>query len=233
MKKQRVDYTGLSLRTLKDPQFSHLLLIIGWPVYFLFFFITENLIPAERFHAIHCGLDDLIPFNEFFLIFYAGWYVLIAGSLLYGIFYDVERFREMQTYIIITQVIGVLVYLIYPSIQYLRPEVFPRQNILTAVMGLIYAFDTNTGVFPSMHVAFSLAVLSVGLKDRDLKPLTKAGLLFVVVMICLAVCFVKQHSALDILGAAVTCLVAEIIVFGKKYWAPRFTKTTELSYKGE
>ncbi|MCR4896435.1 MAG: phosphatidic acid phosphatase [Lachnospiraceae bacterium] len=233
MKKQRVDYTGLSLRTLKDPRFSHLLLIIGWPVYFLFFFITENLIPAERFHVIHCALDDLIPFNEFFLIFYGGWYLLIAGALLYGLLYDVERFREMQTYIIITQVIGVVIYLIYPSVQLLRPEVFPRQNILTAIMGMIYAFDTNTGVFPSMHVAFSLAVLSVGLKDRQLKPVTRAGLLFVVVMICLAVCFVKQHSALDILGAAAVCLVAEIIVFGRKYWVPRFSKTTEPSYEAE
>ena len=44
---------------------------------------------------VHCFLDDVIPFNEYFLIFYGGWYVLVAGSLLYYFFYDVRRFREL------------------------------------------------------------------------------------------------------------------------------------------
>ena len=72
-----------------------------------------------------------------------------------------------------------------------------------------------------MHVGYSLGFLSVALKDRDLGAGWKALLSFVVLMICLAVCFVKQHSALDVFWALPMCLVAEIITYGKDYWLPR------------
>ena len=222
MKRQRVDYSGLSLRSLTDPKFSHILLLLGWFVYFGFYFITENLIPESRFHEIHCAMDDIIPFNEIFLIFYIGWYLLIAGALLYTLLYDVDAFRSLQTFIIITQILGVIIYIVYPSVQYLRPDPFPRDNLFTRILGLIYRFDTNTGVFPSMHVAFSLAVLSAGLKDRYLKAYQKIAVIITVIMICLSVCFVKQHSFLDVIGAIPVCLAAELIVYGRKYWLPAF-----------
>ena len=40
-------------------------------------------------------------------------------------------------------------------------------------------------------------------------------------MVCLAVCFVKQHSALDVLAALPLCVFAELMVYGKDYWFPR------------
>ena len=221
MKKKPVDYRGFSLSRLNEPRFSHLKLLLGWVFYFVMYFITENLIPAERCHPIHCALDDLIPFNEFFVIFYVGWYFLVFGVLAYTLFYNVENFKRVQTYIIITQVIAMACYVLYPSRQDLRPEVFERNNILTAIMAFIYSFDTSTGVCPSLHVGYSLGILSTALKDPDLKKGLKAALGFVVLMICLVVCFVKQHSVLDVLWALPMCLVAEIVVFGRDWWLPR------------
>ena len=220
MKKKPVDYSGFSLSRLNEPRFSHLKLLLGWVFYFVMYFITENLIPAERCHPIHCALDDLIPFNEFFVIFYVGWYFLVFGALAYTLFYNVENFKKVQTYIIITQVIAMACYVLYPSRQDLRPEVFERNNILTAIIAFIYSFDTSTGVCPSLHVGYSLGILSTALKDPDLKKGWKAALGFVVLMICLAVCFVKQHSVLDVLWALPICLVAEILVFGRDWWLP-------------
>ena len=223
-KKARVDYRGFSLRKLTEPRFSHLLLLGGWIIYFAFYFITENFIPEKRFHVIHCALDDIIPFNEYFLVFYVGWYVLIAGSLLYTLLYDVDSFKRLQKFIIICQILGTMIYIVYPSVQNLRPEVFPRKNIFTFILGLIYKFDTNTGVFPSMHVAFSLAVLSVALKDNELAGAVKTLLCVFVILICMAVCFVKQHSVMDILGALPVSLAAETIVYGKEYWLVRLKR---------
>lgn len=209
MKKKPVDYRGFSLRRLNEPRFSHIKLLGGWIFYFAMYFITENLIPSEKCHPIHCALDDLIPFNEFFAIFYVLWYLLVFGSLAYTLFYDPPKFRKLQTFIIVTQVIAMTCYVLYPSRQDLRPEVFERNNILTALMSFIYSFDTNTGVCPSLHVGYSIGILSVFLKDPKLGVGWKALLTFVVVMICLSVCFVKQHSALDVLWAIPMCLVAE------------------------
>ncbi len=221
MKKQPYDYSGFSLERLNEPRFSHLKLLAGWIVYFALYFITENLIPPERCHPVHCALDDLIPFNEFFVIFYVGWYFLVFGALAYTLFYDVPAFRKLQTFIMITQAVAMLCYILWPSRQDLRPEVFPRQNILTDIIKFIYSFDTNTGVCPSLHAAYSLGILSVGLKDKSLSTGWKAALTFLVIMICLAVCFVKQHSAVDVFTALPVSLLAEILVYGRDYWLPK------------
>ncbi len=222
MKKPAYDYSGFSLRRLNEPRFAHVRLLGGWIAYFALYFLTENLISPERCHIVHSRLDDLIPFAEGFVIFYTGWFLLVAGSLAYTLFFDVPRFRKLQCFIMVTQAVAMLWYILWPSMQDLRPESFPRQNLLTWVLGIIYAFDTPTGVCPSLHVAYSLGILSVGLKDPALSKPGKAALFFVVVMICLAVCFVKQHSTIDVFAALPVGLLAEALVYGKDYWLPRF-----------
>ena len=206
---------------MKEPQFSHVKLWFTWLVYFALYFLTENLIPAEKCHVIHCFLDDIIPFNEYFLIFYVGWYVLVVGSLLYYFLYDVKRFRELDLYIFITQMVAMACYILYPSRQDLRPEVFPRENFFTWILGLIYTFDTNTGVCPSLHVAYSLAIVSVILKDTELKKTTKVLVTVFSILVCLSTAFVKQHSVLDILAAIPVVLLGEILIYGKSYWLPK------------
>ena len=220
MKLTPYDYSGFSLRKLTDPRFSHALLLLGWPVYFGLYFLTENLIAYEDCHVIHSFIDDIIPFNEYFLLFYVAWYALVVGSLIVTFFYDVPRFKKLQTYIMITQAIAMICYIVYPSIQDLRPEAFPRDNIFTRILGFIYSFDTPTGVCPSLHVGYSLAILSVGMKNNDLRWWHKVLLYLFVSMICLSICFVKQHSFLDIVAALPMCLLAEAILYGKDYWIP-------------
>lgn len=221
MKKQRVDYSGFSLKRLNEPHFAHTKLLVGWLIYFAMYFLTENLIPPERCHVIHGFLDDVIPFQEGFVVFYVGWFFLVAGSQAYTFFYDVKSFKKLQVYIMITQAVAMLCYIVYPSVQDLRPAVFPRQNVFTWVLGIIYTFDTPTGVCPSLHVAYSLGIFSVALKDKDLSGWLKAALTLFVLMVCMAVCFVKQHSSIDVLAALPVRLLAEILVYGKDYWQPK------------
>ena len=47
-----------------------------------------------------------------------------------------------------------------------------------------------------------------------------------VILICLSTMFIKQHSAVDFFAALPVCLLAEIIVYGKDYWLPRFQRKT-------
>ena len=221
IKKQLYDYSGFSLSKLNEPRFSHIWLLGGWLVYFGLYFLTENLIPLEKCHPVHCFVDDIIPFNEFFVFFYAGWYLLVLGALLYTFFYDVPRFCKLQIFLIITQALGMIWYIVWPNRQDLRLEVFPRENVLTALLSFIYQFDTPTCVCPSLHVAFAIGVMSVGVKDEDLPKALRAALCLFVILISLSVCFVKQHSFLDVLAALPVCLFAEIVVFGRDYWLPR------------
>ncbi len=223
MKKPVVDYRSFRLSKLKDPQFSHLLLLLGWVGYFLLYFLTENLIPVEKCTPMHMWLDDCIPFCEGFLIPYVFWYVLIVISLGYFLLYNVESFKSLQTYIIITQVVAMAIYIAFPSRQDLRPAQFPRENFLTQCVSFLYSFDTNTGVCPSLHVAYSLGIGSVWLKEKQAHWLWKSFVVVAVVAISLSTMFIKQHSAVDVFAALPVGLLAEALVFGK-YWKGKIRK---------
>ena len=222
MRKPVVDYRQFRLSRLNEPRFAHLKYLFGWVGYFVLYFLTENIIPAAQCHPVHSPLDDLIPFNELFVIPYTFWYVLIVISLLYFALYDPESFKNLMTFIIVTQVVAMAVYIIYPTRQDLRPESFARDNILTRIMGIIYAFDTNTGVCPSLHVAYSLGIASVWLKYKPASKWWKGFVTLAVAAICISVAFVKQHSVVDIYAALPLGLLAEGITYGKSFWLPKF-----------
>lgn len=218
MKKPVVDYREFRLKRINEPGFSHLKLLLAWVGYFAMYFITERFIPAESCHVVHCALDDLIPFNEIFVIPYVLWYLLVAGSLLYFALYDVDSFKKLMKYIIITQIAAMAIYIIFPNRQDLRPEVFPRDNFLTDCVALLYAIDTSTNVCPSLHVAYSLGIASTWLKSPVPKKLSKAFITVFCLLICVSTAFVKQHSVVDAFAALPVCLLAELIVFGNSYW---------------
>ena len=137
MKQPVVDYTAFRPRRINEPQYAHIKLLLGWIVYFSFYFLTENLIPAGSCHVVHCALDDLIPFNEYFVIFYASWFALIVFSLLVFFLYDIQSFRDLSTFIIVTQVVAMAVYILWPSRQDLRPAAFEHRNICTWILSFL------------------------------------------------------------------------------------------------
>ena len=218
MRKPVIDYKSFRPGRINEPQYAHIKLLLGWLVYFAFYFLTENLIPAERCHVVHSFLDDLVPFREGFVIFYVSWFFLIIISLLYFFLYDIQSFKDLSTFIIITQVVAMAVYILYPTRQDLRPTVFAHENVFTWVLHIIYSFDTPTGVCPSLHVAYSLGICSAWLKKKDCSTLWKVFVTVWIVMICLSVMFVKQHSAVDVIAALPLGLLAECLVYRKRYF---------------
>lgn len=213
MKKPIVDYRRLRPSNITSPEFHHLLWLLGWVGYFVLYFLTENLIPLSRCYPIHSPLDDLIPFCEWFVIPYVGWYLLIVFSLLYFALYNPENFKNLQKYIIITQVVAMICYILFPTRQDLRPTEFPQSNFLTDVLQVIYSFDTSTGVCPSLHVAYSLGIASTWLREKSASKTAKSFVVVFVLFVCLSVVFVKQHSVIDIYAALPVCALAEFLVF--------------------
>ena len=215
MKSPVVDYREFRLSRLNEPRFAHLKLLGGWPVYFALFFLTENLIPVSACHVVHCALDDLIPFREGLALAYCYRYFLLVGSMLYALLYDIRTFKRLQVYIMVTQAAAVLIYIAWPSVQLLRPEHFARDNLLTRLMGLIYAFDTPTGVCPSLHVAYSLGIASAWCHCEGTPKGWKAFAVLSAAAISLSTAFVKQHSVVDICAAVPVGLLAEWLVYGR------------------
>lgn len=199
-----------------------LLLLWGWAGYFVAHYLTETQIPPERCTPVSLGLDSRIPFCEWFLIPYVFWYFLIAFSLGHFFRKSADSFVRLQSFFILAQIFATAIYVLFPSRQELRPEFFPRDNLLSRGVALIYRIDTNTGVCPSLHVALSLGIASVWLKAPEAGAPAKSLIGISVVLICLSTLFIKQHSALDLLAALPLGLAAELIVYRDRYFpSPR------------
>ena len=177
-------------------------LLLFWPAYFLSFFLLELSSKGRDLHLVHCALDDRIPFCEWFIIPYCLWHVLIAVMVIYTLLREAKTFRQLMRYFISSYCITLMVYMLWPTCQELRPAVFPRENALTWAVSLIYRFDTPTNVCPSLHI---VGALGLWFASRELPrfsaPGWKAAWSVTVLLICLSTVFLKQHSLVDVAAA--------------------------------
>ena len=224
MRKPVVNYREFRFSKLREPEFNHLLYLLAWVGYFALYYITERFIPNDVCHVVYSPLDDLIPFCEYFVIPYTLWYFFIAATLLYFALYNPRGLKQFMTFIIVTQVVAMAIYILYPNRQDLRPEVFENNNVFTWMVGQLYTIDTNTNVCPSLHVGYSIAMASAWLKEKEISPWIKVCIALTAVAICLSTVFIKQHSVVDTFVAIPMCLLAEIIAYGRSYWKPKMKK---------
>ena len=212
-----VDYRSFRFSKLNTPEFSHLKLLLYWPLFGLLFFFVERLSPVEEYFPIYCTLDDLIPFCEFFLIPYLFWFVYLVGMHLYTLLCDVAIFRRFMWFIILSYSAAILIYLLFPTCQELRPAAFERDNPFTRFLFYFYQFDTHTNVCPSIHVIGSAAVWCASLRiQRFQTPAWRLAFGISGALICASTVFLKQHSTVDVLAAIPICVLADYLAFQRK-----------------
>jgi hypothetical protein len=217
-----IDYRRLRRGNLFSEEFRHLWLLAYWPIFGLLFLLVERVWTDRAFVAIHCALDDKIPFCEFFLIPYLFWFVYLAGMHLYTLLWDRDAFVLMMRFIIVTYSIAILAYFLFPSEQNLRPAVFARSNAFTSFVTAFYRFDTNTNVCPSIHVIGSVAVLFAAWHIRRFStPGWRIFFAVSCILICASTVFLKQHSILDVLAALPVCAVGWFVASRRPSGAER------------
>lgn len=222
-----VDYRTFRLRKLNTPPFSHLKLLLFWPIFGLLFAFVERVGVTQAYTPVHCFLDDLIPFCEWFLLPYLFWFIYLVGIHAYTLLWDVKSFRKMMYFIILTYGVTMVIYLLFPTCQELRPETFARDNILTRFTAKFYAFDTNTNVCPSIHVIGSVAVMAAAWHSRHFSTAGwRWAFTAMTVLISISTVFMKQHSVLDVFAAIPICAGAWVLVY-KLDFPKNFRKTVE------
>ena len=218
--KPEMDLRKFRFSRLNDPEFRHLKLLVYWPLFGAVFWFLERFSPITEYHTVYCALDEYIPFLEIFLLPYLFWFVYLIGMHIYTAIYDVASFRYLMRFVIISYTVTAVIYILYPTCQEFRPEVFPRDNALTRFIDWFYEFDTHTNVCPSLHVAYSIGIASVWTKEKGASRAWKVFVVVAVILICLSTMFIKQHSAVDFFAALPVCLLAEYIVYGRRKKAP-------------
>lgn len=220
-KTEIVDYRKFRPGKLNTPEFEHLKYLLFWPVYGLMFLTVERLWIRDSYTPIHCALDDAIPFCEVFLIPYLFWFVYLGGFLLYSLLFDTEAFKRMMKFVMVSYTAAILIYILFPNCQELRPAAFERDNAFTRFVAGFYRFDTNTNVCPSIHVIGSLAVLYASWNSRHFHSAGWRAVFGVLaVLISVSTVFLKQHSVLDLLAALPVCALALYIACGSRQTGP-------------
>lgn len=212
------DYRNFRFSKLNTPEFSHLKWLIFWPIYGILFLFVERFYPVDAYYVMHHPLDDRIPFCEWFVIPYMFWFVYLVGMYLYTLFYDVQSFRRLMLFTAITYSTAIVIYLLFPTCQNLRPAEFERDNLLTKFMAGFYEFDTNTNVCPSIHVMGSVAVCSAAWHTSAFSGKGwRISFTVTAILICMSTVFLKQHSIIDVIAALPICAIAYGICYGHRH----------------
>lgn len=177
------------------------LLLLYFPVYLLLFALAERFVTTD-YWVSHCALDDAIPFVSQFAYFYILWFPLMFGMTLWLLVKDRRAFLRYGWTLIISTLIGFAIFFLLPSGQNLRPATVEGHLPSAFIMRVIYAVDTNTNVFPSLHVVCTLVAIAGAFDTDTLSKRWKWLIAAAGTLINLSTMFVKQHSALDVVSAA-------------------------------
>jgi PAP2 superfamily. len=200
------------------------------PIHFIWYFILEKTITTD-YYSIHCALDNLIPFCEWFIFPYFSWFLYMIISGFYFLFNDEEAFEHYMLSLIIGFFISTTIISVFPNGQDLRPTVY-NANFAAQIMKWTQQFDTNTNVFPSMHVVGAICVWFAIAKSETLR--SKRWLQVCNWLLCtaiiLATVFLKQHSVLDVFAGMVVAGIAAFFTY-KGYAGELLTKFENLITK--
>ena len=190
------------------------LILAYLPIHFIWFFAVEA-INITEYTPIYSVLDDMIPFCEWFIFPYMIWFLYMMIPAFYFLFKESAFFEKFALSLFIGFIISLLIITLWPTGQDLRPVVDPDKNFASWIVAFIYDFDTNTNVFPSMHVVGTVAVAFSLTKSKTLGKMYLLQILNWV--LCLAIIaatvFLKQHSILDVFSGIIIEIPVLIFVF--------------------
>lgn len=174
---------------------------------------------ARAFQIIHMAIDDYIPFCELFIIPYVLWFFYVSIVVIYFFFHDRTEYYQALMFLFTGMTIFLVISTIWPNMHQLRLSQMPRDNIFTRVIAGLWATDTPTNLWPSIHVYNSLGAHFAIMKSKDFanKPVIRyASLLLAISIICSTV-LIKQHSMFDVLTAFVMAAVMYVFVYRRDF----------------
>jgi len=171
------------------------------------FFLLELHEPSDV-HIIHCAVDDLIPFNEWFVLPYFLWYAWVPVFMIYFMIKDREAYLRLCFVMFAGATFCLFVYLLAPNGLNLRQEI-TSQSFCAQIVRFLRSVDPPNNVCPSIHVFNSIAINTVIQHSNAFKhkKLVHVGSYILALAICMSTFFLKQHSVVDVFWACVLGLI--------------------------
>ncbi|MCI5572890.1 MAG: phosphatase PAP2 family protein [Faecalibacterium prausnitzii] len=209
----------MDLTQLRSRCKPHLWYQLYWVIYLVWFFWLDNTITQPKY-IIHAPLDDLIPFNEWFVIPYCSWFLLLVAVTALLWWKDTASYDKLCLMMFSGMTFCLIVYMLLPNGLDLRPTVeeIGRSNPAMWVMQLLWKADASVNVCPSIHCQ-STACMAIAISESKLaeeRPVLRPIALVWAALICLSTVFTKQHSVLDVVcGLAVAVVWLPVLYRGR------------------
>lgn len=196
-------------------KYKHTLII---PIYGILYMLAFRYVEQRNvpINIIHMKMDDYIPFCEYFIVPYLLWFAYVAVTVFY--FAVINKNKQEYWQFVLTLGIGmtlfILISLIYPNGQDLRPEL-TGDSIFIQLVQYLYTIDTPTNILPSIHVFNSIAccIAVFHHKPFQKRKVLLTGTAVLTALIVLATVFLKQHTVVDVIAAFALNLVCYQLLY--------------------
>lgn len=202
------------LKAYKDDKLLKFIIVYGI-LYIMAFFWLECR-EVSTVNIVLSVFDERIPFCEYFILPYFFWFIYVAATMIYVIFFCKEQ-KERKSFIF-SFCVGMTAFLIvsyiYPNGHELRPDI-SGDGIFIQAVRLLYRIDTPTNILPSMHVFVTVAC-SIALFRQKEPRVYRWFAPFVwacSILIILSTLFLKQHTVVDVVLAFVLNVVCYILFY--------------------
>ena len=150
----------------------------------------------------------------------------MAAGIIFIAFTDGKLCWRLGIFLITGMTVFLFISTVYPNGQLLRPDTFARDNIFVHIVQRLYASDTPTNLFPSVHVFNSIAVnIAVWHSDNFKKnKAVRYGSAVLMVLIILSTMFLKQHSVFDVVTGMVLAVFMYSVVYTTNWAAVTVAK---------
>ncbi len=215
MKKKYEQWIGrpADRNLLRDLLWLAIPVLIYAPFYMIWFLYLEHHTFAH-YSVIHTAVDDLIPFNEIFVIPYYTWFLYVSVTLLFFLFsLDLEDYYKNFIFLATGMTVFLVISTLFPNMHMLRPAVMPRDNVLTGLVQVIYSHDTSANLWPSIHVYNSIGTMIAVHRSRRFGKAGKMISDFIGVSIILSTMLIKQHSVYDVITAFIMAIICYIMFY--------------------
>ena len=189
-------------------------LLVYMAVYLLWWIYLEHTVPGTGYSVIHTPVDDLIPFNEYFVIPYLLWFPYMIYVVLYFLFRsDRLEYFKLIGFLMAGMTIFLVISTLFPNSLQLRPVRFTRDNFLIDLVHMVYRNDTPTNVFPSIHVYNSIACYLAVMHSKHSTVVSRMTSFTISLSIVMSTMFIKQHSVFDVMCACALCIIFDYLIY--------------------
>lgn len=196
-------------------KYKHIIPLIIYGIIYMSWFTHLEKTVTKDYRLIHTFIDDYIPFCELFVIPYFLWFLYVAATVMFFFFTNKDDYYRTCTFLFTGMTVFLIISTLFPNGHHLRLTEMPRDNIFTHMVQGLWATDTPTNLWPSIHVYNSLGAHFAIIKSSRLenKKGIRAASLVLCVSIILSTMFIKQHSVFDVITGIIMALVMYRLVY--------------------